>query len=43
MTITKQRYAAERSELKVEYGKDLNRITNESAQRDARMQNFIEI
>ena len=43
LTITKQRYNTERSELKVQYGKDLNRIRKESSERDARLQALLEM
>jgi len=38
LTISKQRYMTEMSELKVEYGKDLNRITRTSKERQAELE-----
>jgi len=43
LTISRQRYLTELSELKVEYGKDLNRITRSSKERSSELQKQFEL
>ena len=38
LTISKQKYLSELSQLKVEYGKDLNRITRQSKEKMGEME-----